>query len=125
MLIDLIKDIDRSDITMEVLEVLATKYGLFNMTVVLMKIQKLDAKNGDRLLLYFDETTYRETVATFLAMAVMNFASAKHEHFSIRVNSDLAAELSRSYSIDEHIDIAMGYLAQAKEIIGRYEPRKD
>ncbi len=73
----------------------------------------------------YDETTYRQTVAIFLAMAVMNFASAKHEHFSIQVNSDQVMDLSRSCSIEEHIDIAMRYIAQAKEIISKYEPKKD
>ncbi|KKS94678.1 MAG: hypothetical protein UV68_C0005G0010 [Candidatus Collierbacteria bacterium GW2011_GWC2_43_12] len=120
MLLNLISDIDPDSTEVAMLESLATKYGLFNMTVVLMKVSELYPSNGSRLALYYDETTYRERVATILAVAVINFAAAKYDKFSIKVNSEVAQDFSRSHSSEVHLELARRYLSQAEEILNKY-----
>lgn len=124
MLINLIRDIDPNDEKYEALEILASSYGLFNMTVALMKIYDLlGSKNGQEILVQVDSANYRYVVATFLAMAVMNFASSRHEKYSIRVNNEAIINFSRTYSAEEHAKVASRYMAQANEIISKYEPK--
>ncbi len=121
MLLDKIIDIDPEDQTISDLADLANKFGIFNMTAVLIKVKEFQALNGQRVKISFDEETYRQVVATFLSLAILNIASFKHENFSILINQEMAQNFTRIYSADDHQEFAEKYISQALFIINEYE----
>ncbi len=121
MLIDKISEIDPDDDAMIDLELLAAKFGIFNMTVVIMKTNKFQNQKDQRIQMTFTVETYRQVVAELISLAVLNFASVKHDYFSVAINTELAQNFYRVYTIDEHHTFANNFLKQALQILDKYE----
>lgn len=121
MLLELVSDIDPQDEAMINLELLASRYGIFNMTVVLMKIKHIRDLDGQRVPLYFDETTYRETVGTLLSLAILNFAAARYGKFLIPVSETVNEGFFQNRPPEAHVAAAHEFLLQAAQIIDKYE----
>ncbi len=121
MLLNLVSEIDLNDAYMKELEQLASRFGIFNMTVVVMKTNKFQALRDTKVQLTFDVTTYRQIVSELISLAILNYASAKYENFSIAINTELAQNFYRIYSAEDHKKVAENFLRQVLQILDRYE----
>jgi len=120
LLLENIKDIDDDGFIAEVDEV-AWEFGIISMTEVLEILTPYIPQNGKQILFEISEKNYYEIVRLYLALAIINYASFKHDSFRVYTkNKDYTAGFSRRFDKEVYLHESSRYFETAKKFSDIY-----
>lgn len=125
MTLQSIIDIDPNSSEIKGLSAIAASFGISDMVDAVVQVASLVPNVGKQMAFVIDETNASETIATFISLAAMNYASWANEIFEIEgiVNDeDELVTFPRSTSAESHKSYADQYFQQANTLIEKYFP---
>lgn len=125
MLLKTILDIGPDDPKVVNLFQTGEKFGLTDMFEAVLLVTDLIEKSGTKVGFYITTENAAETIATMIAMAVINYASWKYETFTVDMGTtDEKSTITfyRSYTSEQHKEFAEKSFEQAQNLIKAYFP---
>lgn len=129
MIIDKIVDLDPSDELIRELTGVAASFGLRDMSETMIHlVSSIRPKPDAQLMFLITDENAAEAIATLLSLAIINYASWKHEELFLSISADGKEDTIRIYRelpLEQYKEYGDTYYIQAKKLIEKYFPPDD
>jgi hypothetical protein len=129
MIVNKVVDLDPSDQLIREVSGVAASFGLRDMSEAMIHLVTSirPQQNGQIMFLITDQNA-AESITTLLSLAIINYASWKHEEFSLEIllgGNEEKIRIFRDMPPEQYKEYGDMYFVQAKELIKKYFPPED